>query len=349
MRFNKLSSLIVLVIASGLSTVVCAGEVKDKKPISVGLMDQFSVEFERPVLSDKQHSAEEGSGNKVASASINTKDLEKDEKTSNQELKEQSKQQTAKVDEKLEEKVEAKEAVVEAKVEEVVVIAKEAKEEVKDIQTKVEEKVESVETVVPVVKAETNQVVEQKTQEVSETVKEFVVTDEMLNTPEVASLYPLPPKPNVEIKETVKIDTKSYANTYFVEPGIGMNRIVRDLLTDDLKAKGITRKMLILSIYRMNKYSFSKFVPIFPYENAELKVPTEQLMLLETDSSYDEFFSMEGEDIRSKQLPKLGTNLLTKEELDKYEATMNKYNQDVEDVMNKRREYLIKQNTNGSK
>ena len=76
MKFNKLSSLIVLVVASGLSTAVYADGEKDKKPISVGLMDQFSVEFERPVLSDKQYVADEESKNKVASASLNTKELE---------------------------------------------------------------------------------------------------------------------------------------------------------------------------------------------------------------------------------------------------------------------------------
>ena len=171
----------------------------------------------------------------------------------------------------------------------------------------------------------------------------------MLNSSEVASLYPLPPMPKVEFKESVAIDTKSYANTYVVQAGIGMNKIVKDLLTDELKAKGITRKMLILSIYRMNRSSFSKVVPIFPYVNSELKIPTEKLMLLEKDSSFDEFFSKEGEDVRSKQLPMLGGNAPTQEELNKYEDAMNKYKQDVENVMNQRREYLIKQNAQGIK
>lgn len=310
MKFNKLSSLIVLVVASGLSTAVYADGEKDKKPISVGLMDQFSVEFERPVLSDKQYVADEESKNKVASASMNTKELEEDEKRLKQEQLEKSKQQVAKTVEKLEEKVESVEAVV---------------------------------------KVETNDAVEQKAQEVSSKVKEFVVTDEMLNSSEVASLYPLPPMPKVEFKESVAIDTKSYANTYVVQAGIGMNRIVKDLLTDELKAKGITRKMLILSIYRMNRSSFSKVVPIFPYVNSELKIPTEKLMLLEKDSSFDEFFSKEGEDVRSKQLPMLGGNAPTQEELNKYEDAMNKYKQDVENVMNQRREYLIKQNSQGIK
>lgn len=310
MKFNKLSSLIVLVVASGLSTAVYADGEKDKKPISVGLMDQFSVEFERPVLSDKQYVADEESKNKVASASMNTKELEEDEKRLKQEQLEKSKQQVAKTVEKLEEKVKSAEAVV---------------------------------------KVETNDVVEQKAQEVSSKVKEFVVTDEMLNSSEVASLYPLPPMPKVEFKESVAIDTKSYANTYVVQAGIGMNKIVKDLLTDELKAKGITRKMLILSIYRMNRSSFSKVVPIFPYVNSELKIPTEKLMLLEKDSSFDEFFSKEGEDVRSKQLPMLGGNAPTQEELNKYEDAMNKYKQDVENVMNQRREYLIKQNAQGIK
>ncbi|MEE1286793.1 MAG: hypothetical protein UHD07_07990 [Ruminobacter sp.] len=310
MKFNKLSSLIVLVVASGLSTAVYADGEKDKKPISVGLMDQFSVEFERPVLSDKQYVADEESKNKVASASMNTKELEEDEKRLKQEQLEKSKQQVAKTVEKLEEKVESVEAVV---------------------------------------KVETNDAVEQKAQEVSSKVKEFVVTDEMLNSSEVASLYPLPPMPKVEFKESVAIDTKSYANTYVVQAGIGMNRIVKDLLTDELKAKGITRKMLILSIYRMNRSSFSKVVPIFPYVNSELKIPTEKLMLLEKDSSFDEFFSKEGEDVRSKQLPMLGGNAPTQEELNKHEDAMNKYKQDVENVMNQRREYLIKQNSQGIK
>lgn len=310
MKFNKLSSLIVLVVASGLSTAVYADGEKDKKPISVGLMDQFSVEFERPVLSDKQYVADEESKNKVASASMNTKELEEDEKRLKQEQLEKSKQQVAKTVEKLEEKVKSAEAVV---------------------------------------KVETNDAVEQKAQEVSSKVKEFVVTDEMLNSSEVASLYPLPPMPKVEFKESVAIDTKSYANTYVVQAGIGMNRIVKDLLTDELKAKGITRKMLILSIYRMNRSSFSKVVPIFPYVNSELKIPTEKLMLLEKDSSFDEFFSKEGEDVRSKQLPMLGGNAPTQEELNKYEDAMNKYKQDVENVMNQRREYLIKQNAQGIK
>lgn len=310
MKFNKLSSLIVLVVASGLSTAVYADGEKDKKPISVGLMDQFSVEFERPVLSDKQYVADEESKNKVASASMNTKELEEDEKRLKQEQLEKSKQQVAKTVEKLEEKVESAEAVV---------------------------------------KVETNDAVEQKAQEVSSKVKEFVVTNEMLNSSEVASLYPLPPMPKVEFKESVAIDTKSYANTYVVQAGIGMNRIVKDLLTDELKAKGITRKMLILSIYRMNRSSFSKVVPIFPYVNSELKIPTEKLMLLEKDSSFDEFFSKEGENVRSKQLPMLGGNAPTQEELNKYEDAMNKYKQDVENVMNQRREYLIKQNAQGIK
>lgn len=343
MKFNKLSSLIVLVVASGLSTAVYADGEKDKKPISVGLMDQFSVEFERPVLSDKQYVADEESKNKVASASMNTKELEEDEKRLKQEQLEKSKQQVAKTVEKLEEKVESVEAAVETKVEETVAVAK---EEVKELQTKVEEKVKSDEAVV---KVETNDAVEQKAQEVSSKVKEFVVTDEMLNSSEIASLYPLPPMPKVEFKESVAIDTKSYANTYVVQAGIGMNRIVKDLLTDELKAKGITRKMLILSIYRMNRSSFSKVVPIFPYVNSELKIPTEKLMLLEKDSSFDEFFSKEGEDVRSKQLPMLGGNAPTQEELNKYEDAMNKYKQDVENVMNQRREYLIKQNAQGIK
>lgn len=146
--------------------------------------------------------------------------------------------------------------------------------------------------------------------------KELVITDEMLYAKELDAIIPLPKKVDMSLNQ----------GTYVVEKGIGTQRLIRDLYKKDYKEKGITPEMLLTSLFRRNPKYFGDVGPLFPYENGQLVIPTEEQILLEKSSTFTDYLNKEGERLVSSKLPKIDVNA--------------EYDKKLKIQLEKRKEYL---------
>jgi hypothetical protein len=145
------------------------------------------------------------------------------------------------------------------------------------------------------------------------------ITEEMLYSADLDSLFPLP-------KKTSTVDMKVNAGVYIVSEGYGTDKLVRDMLPSNAKKLGITRGMLIAAIYRKNPECFGDKGPLYPYAKAKLNIPTVDQILLESDTTYANYLGKKGSVITLKNMPALKQS--------------NDYDKKLADVLAKRKAYL---------
>lgn len=145
------------------------------------------------------------------------------------------------------------------------------------------------------------------------------ITEEMLYSADLDSLFPLP-------KKTSTVDMKVNAGVYIVSEGYGTDKLVRDMLPSNAKKLGITRGMLIAAIYRKNPECFGDKGPLYPYAKAKLNIPTVDQILLESDTTYANYLGKKGSVITLKNMPALKQS--------------NDYDKKLAEVLAKRKAYL---------
>lgn len=162
----------------------------------------------------------------------------------------------------------------------------------------------------------------QENTDTSVSIQKIAITDKMLYDKSLDDIIPLPKK----------VDMKASAGTYTIEPGIGIRRILHDLYNDTYVQNGITKEMFLAGLYRKNPGSFSTKGPMFPFTNKQLVIPTVEQLLLEDSRTYTEYLAKEGVKLRLSMMPSLNIE--------------EKYDLALKTQLDKRKEYLLKQQSN---
>lgn len=145
------------------------------------------------------------------------------------------------------------------------------------------------------------------TQEAKEETKEQAndTLDASLDNEELAKMFPLPKAPK-------DVDFSLSQGSYLVESGTGTHRILRDLFKEEYKTLGITRNMFLVAIFRKNPTKFGDKGPLFPYDKAELLVPTVDEILLEDGDTFTNYLGVKDKELLVKNLPSLESNYAKK-------------------------------------
>lgn len=180
----------------------------------------------------------------------------------------------------------------------------------------------------------------------SKDVKEpFVITGEMLYSQEMEEKFPLP-KPFDEFHpiDVNMTDMNASAGIYHVERGIGTQKMVHDIYNDNYRNAGVTPYQLLVSVYRRNPKQFGITIPLYPYANADLVIPTVEQASLESRDTYMNLFTTEGAKISPTMLPPLAKTL--EEQQQEYDTLLRAYEERRKVVLEQRKNWLNKKYNN---
>ncbi|MGN1394006.1 MAG: hypothetical protein ACI4V7_08270 [Succinivibrionaceae bacterium] len=329
---------------------------KDSKVqlFDVDLMDQFSVEFIDPMVANDLSQENEEPTTIVLTEEVVQEPIIDNEAVSNDNtLSQDPISEVAKVELK-EEKVSEKETVKEIaeKTPDQIAVVSNASKEIDE--EKVEQPIVQTETL-PEKKevqiAETSDkkehdldVAKQKVDpndKIVATVGDYIITESMLYSKELEEKYPMPKAFN-EFKATEYKSVDMEANNgYFVVPkGIGTQKLLKEIYTEEMRNAGLTTYQLLIALYRKNSSKFGATLPLFPYAEAKLAIPTIEQISLEKRDSYKELFSQSaGTKISVDTLPKISKSI--EEQKAEYDELMVAYNERKLKVLAERTQYLV--------
>ena len=159
---------------------------------------------------------------------------------------------------------------------------------------------------------------------------------------ELVAKFPLPPEP-VKGKCPAAPARKSDA-TVTVGPGQGFSSVLNQIMTPEVQAAGVTRKMAGAALFRRNFSSFSHVTPVFPFADSELRVPGTAEMLNEDPATMDYLNAAEGHRITRDSIPPTLSDKACQDAEKVYDSAKSEWEKQVSEVKTARKRYLEENN-----